>query len=85
MLVHGLDDKVVPPSQAERFAAAAKVAGHRCDLILLPATSHAFIVPRYKAPESAVVSAIRSADTFLVSLGWLSGEPTLERSQPPAW
>lgn len=85
LLVHGLDDKVVPPSQAWRFATAAKAAGNRCDLQMLPATSHAFIVPRYKSPESDVVSAIRAADTFLVSLGWLEGAATLELSNPPAW
>ncbi len=85
LLVHGLDDHVVPPSQAERFAAAAKAVGNRCDLSLLPGTSHAFIVPRYTAPEPVVVAAIRATDTFLISLGWLTGEPTLTNSEPPAW
>lgn len=85
LLVHGTDDKIVPVGQAERFAEAAKAAGNRCDLILLPETGHAFIVPNYKSPESVVVAAAHDADRFLASLGWLSGDPTLVPSDPPAW
>ncbi|MCU0793897.1 MAG: alpha/beta hydrolase [Opitutaceae bacterium] len=85
LLVQGTDDKVTPPVHAERFAAAAREAGARCELQLLSATGHAFVVPRYKAPESVVAEAIRSADRFLASLGWVSGEPTLALSEPPAW
>lgn len=85
LLVQGEDDKVTPPVHAGRFAAAARAAGVRCELRMLPATGHAFVVPRYKAPESAVVDAIRTADRFLVSLGWLEGEPALAPSVPPAW
>ena len=85
LLMHGASDKVVPVSQAERFADAAKAAGNRCDLLVLPATGHAFIVPNYKSPESVVVSAAHEADRFLASLGWLKGAPTLVPSDPPAW
>lgn len=85
LLVQGADDKVTPPLFAERFAAAARETGARCDLQLLPATGHAFVVPRYKFPEPVVAEAIRSADRFLASLGWLEGEPTLVLSDPPAW
>ncbi len=85
LLIHGLADKVVPATQAERFAAAASAAGAQCELQLLPAISHAFIVPRYKAPEPVVVDALRAADNFLVSLGWLTGEPTLVPSDPVDW
>lgn len=85
LLMQGADDKVTPPVHAERFAAAARAAGARCDFQLLPATGHAFVVPRYKAPEAVVAEAIRSADRFLASLGWLKGEPVLVLSEPPAW
>jgi len=85
LLMHGTEDKIVPVSQAERFAEAAKAVGNRCDLILLPETGHAFIVPNYKSPEAAVVSAAHDADRFLASLGWLQGAPTLKASAPPAW
>lgn len=85
LLMHGLDDKIVPASQSERFAQAAQAAGNRCDLVLLPGTGHAFVVPNYKSPEPVVVSAIHAADRFLTSLGWIEGEPTLVASDPPAW
>jgi acetyl esterase len=86
VILHGRADRVVPVSQAERFAAAARAAGNRCDLILYPEPiGHAFVVAGYKWPEPVVVEAIRAADRFLASLGWLSGEPTLVVSSPPAW
>jgi acetyl esterase len=85
LLLHGLADKVVPPSQAERFTAAMKQAGNRCDLVLLPKTGHAFAVALWKSPELVVVESLRTTDRFLTSLGWFSGEPTLEVSKEPAW
>ena len=85
LLMHGLADQVVPASQAERFAAAARAAGARCELVLLPDVAHAFVVPRYRAAECVVMEAVRAADRFLLSLGWLEGPPTLTASEPPAW
>jgi acetyl esterase/lipase len=85
LLMHGMADTVVPVAQAERLSAALRAAGNRCDLVLVPDAGHAFVLTRWKAPESHVVDAIRTADRFLVSLGWLSGEPTLTVSPEPAW
>jgi acetyl esterase/lipase len=77
LLMHGLDDTNVPPDQARRFADAMEKAGNRCDLVLLPKTRHAFVIVHYTAPDDQVVSAIRRADEFLRSLGYLKGKPTL--------
>ena len=86
ILLHGRADHVVPVSQAERFAEASRGAGSRCDLIIYEnGIGHAFVLAGYKYPESVVVEAIRAGDRFLVSLGWLKGEPTLTVSTPPAW
>jgi len=85
LLMHGRADTVVPLSQAERFAAASKASGNRCDLVVVEGVGHAFVIPAYKSPEPVVVSAVRMADRFLSSLGWISGEPTLAMSDPPAW
>ena len=85
LLMHGLDDHVVVPDQARRFAAAMKDKGNRCDLVLIEGARHAFIITKYTAPETSVVNATRKADEFLNSLGYLKGPPTLEPSQPPAW
>ena len=85
LLMHGLQDRIVEPGQSRRFAAAALEAGNRCDLVLLPEASHAFVLTGYRASEPAVVEVIRRIDGFLVSLGWLAGPPTLTVSEPPAW
>jgi acetyl esterase/lipase len=77
LLMHGLDDTNVPPDQGRRFADAMQKAGNRCDLVLLPKTRHAFVIVHYTAPDDQVVSAIRRADGFLRSLGYLKGKPTL--------
>ncbi len=86
LLLHGRTDRIVPLSQAERFAAAYRAAGNLIDFTVIEGgVGHAFVIPGYKWPESVVVEAVRSADTFLASLGWLSGPPTLTVSTPPAW
>ncbi len=85
VLMHGTDDHIVNAQQAQAFADADKKAGNRCDLIWMQGGRHAFVVADYTAPESVVVAAIRHADDFFVSLGWLRGPATLEVSSPPAW
>ena len=86
LLMHGRADRIVPLSQAELFADAYRVAGNRIDFTVVEGgVGHAFVIPGYKWPESVVVEAVRAADAFLASLGWLSGEPTLTVSSPPAW
>jgi acetyl esterase/lipase len=85
LLVHGTADKIVSIAQADRFAAASLAAGNRCDYQRLPDLGHAFVIAGYKWPEPIVVDAVRRADQFLISLGWLTGEPTLEVSATPAW
>lgn len=83
--LHGLADTVVSPDDSRRFAAAMKQAGNRCELVLLPETPHAFLIPNYKCSEAVVVNALRRGDEFLTSLGWFAGEPTLTVSDPPSW
>jgi len=78
LIMHGLDDRTVLPEQAKRFAAKMKEAGNRCDLILVPGARHAFVLTNYTAPPAIIVKAIRAADEFLESLGYVSGKPTLE-------
>jgi acetyl esterase len=86
IVLHGRADSVVPVSQAERFAAASRAIGSRCDLVIYEDNiGHAFVIAGYKAPEPVVVEAIRAGDRFLVSLGWLKGDPDLTISSPPAW
>ena len=76
---------MVSPDNSRQFAAAMKQAGNRCDLVLLPDTPHAFLIPNYKCSEAVVVNALLLGDKFLASLGYFSGEPTLTVSDPPSW
>lgn len=85
LVLHGTDDTVILPEQSVQFTEVMKKAGNKCELILLPITTHAFVCANYKAPEEVVVSAIRESDKFIVSLGLLKGEPTLVLSKEPAW
>jgi acetyl esterase/lipase len=85
LLMHGLDDHVVLPEQAKKFAAAMTAAQNRCDLDLIEGARHAFILTKYTATEDMVVRVVRKADDFLVSLGFLQGAPSLEVSPTPAW
>jgi len=83
--IHGLSDTAVSPDNSRDFAAAMKRAGNRCDLVLLPETPHAFLIPNYKCSEAVVVNALLLGDKFLTSLGYFSGEPALTVSDPPSW
>ena len=85
LLMHGTEDKIVNPEQVRRFAEAMAAAGNRCELVMVDGARHAFILPKYTAPEPLVAGALRRADTFLASLGFVKGDPTLEISNPPAW
>ena len=40
LLVHGLDDQLVPPSQALRTCARYRETGARCELLMLPGEGH---------------------------------------------
>jgi acetyl esterase/lipase len=47
VMVHGDDDRLVPVEQSRRYAAAARAAGDRCELVELPGVEHfALIDPR---------------------------------------
>ena len=85
LILHGLNDKVIPCEQSVRFTDAMKKVGNDCRIILLPNTRHAFVVPKYTATEEQVVNAITEGDRYLTSLGYLKGEPTLRVSSVPSW
>jgi acetyl esterase/lipase len=85
LLLHGLDDKIVPVSQARRFAEALAQAGVRCDLRLLEKQGHAFGIAYWRAPEPTVVETLRTIDAYLTTLGYVAGPPTLSLSAEPAW
>jgi len=85
LILHGLNDRVIPCEQSVRFTDAMKKAGNDCRVILLPNTRHAFVVPNYTATEEQVVNAITEGDKYLTSLGYLKGVPILKVSDIPSW
>lgn len=85
LLMHGLDDTVVPPDGSQLFAEKLRESGVPVELILIPGARHAFILPKYTATEEGVVNAMLKVDRFLAKNGYLSGEPTLILSPSPAW
>ncbi len=78
----GAEDKLIPVATAERYAAAMSAAGARCDLHLFDGQSHGFF-NESRSPEHFVLT-VEAMDRFLVSLGWLSGEPTIRDARPGA-
>jgi acetyl esterase len=85
LLMHGLDDTVVPADGSQCCAEALRESGVPVELVLIPGARHAFILPKYTASEQQVVEAMLLADRFLIKKGYLSGEPKLTISPSPAW
>jgi acetyl esterase/lipase len=71
----GTKDKLIPVATAERYKKLMAGKGCRCDLHLYKDQGHGFFNYRNKKYYAATVI---EADKFLVSLGYLKGEPTLE-------
>ena len=68
----GRNDNLIPVATVERFAAAMKSAGVRCDTFYYDAQPHGFF-----NQEPYKTRTLIEADKFLASLGWLKGPPTL--------
>jgi acetyl esterase/lipase len=68
----GRNDNLIPVATVERFAAAMKSAGVRCDTFYYDAQPHGFF-----NQEPYKTRTLIEADKFLASLGWLNGPPTL--------
>lgn len=77
IVFHGKADTTVPYATAEAFEAAMKRAGNRCELAGFEGQPHGFF--NFGRGENKLfVETVRKMDQFLVSLGWLKGEPTIE-------
>ena len=77
IVFHGKADKTVPFATVEVFAAAMKKAGNRCEVSGFEGQQHGFF--NFGRGDNAMFRAtLTQADKFLVSLGWLSGEATVD-------
>lgn len=73
----GRDDKLIPVATVERFQAAMKSAGVRCDAFFYADQGHGFF-----NQDPFKTRTLIEADKFLTSLGWLKGAPTLAEPDP---
>ena len=75
----GRKDNLIPVATLERFAAAMKTAGVRCDTFYYDDQPHGFF-----NQEPYKTRTLIEADKFLASLGWLKGPPTITEPTPAA-
>lgn len=79
LILSGREDKLVPVATVERFQAAMKQAGVRCDVVLYDKQGHGFF-----NSEPYLSRTLAEADRFLASMGWLEGPPTRKEPEVPA-
>lgn len=70
----GDKDDLIPVRVLTDFESEMKKVGVRCDTHIYPGAGHGFF---NKDPHYSLT--VIEADSFLASLGWLKGEPTLSR------
>lgn len=72
----GTADKLIPVTTAEKYRKLMTDRGVRCDLHLYDGQPHGFF--NY-SNKNLYTETVIEADRFLASLGYLKGEPTLEK------
>lgn len=70
----GTDDSLIPVATAEAYKKQMETVGSRCELRLYEGQGHGFF--NLKNPHHYLATVI-SADLFLISLGYLTGEPDI--------
>jgi acetyl esterase/lipase len=75
----GTQDKLIPVAVVERFKANMEKAGVRCEAIFYEGQGHGFFNPGKGGKMQFYYETLLATDKFLASLGWLKGEPTLQK------
>lgn len=71
----GTKDSLIPVETAKEYKRLMEARGRRCDLHLYEGQPHGFF--NYKSRENYTKTVVEM-DRFLLSLGYLKGEPTLQ-------
>lgn len=79
LVIVGEKDGIIPPKAVLAFAEAMKQAGNRCDAIVYPDKPHDFHNWNSSKPNPDFYDTLDRVDRFLISLGWLKGEPTIKK------
>ena len=74
IMFFGTKDKHVPVKTIKAFQKKMQEAGNRCDLFLYEGQGHGFFNFRH---HEYYKKTMLEADKFLISLGYLSGKPTI--------
>ena len=78
IVFHGTADSTVPFKTAELFAEKSKKLGNRCKLVGAEGQAHGFF-NFGRSENKHFLATVRAMDEFLADLGWLEGEPTVEK------
>lgn len=73
----GTQDKLIPVATAEKYKELMAAKGCRCELRLYEGRAHGFF--NYRGDMKDYNATMIEADKFLVSLGYIEGEPTLKK------
>ena len=79
----GTKDKLIPVVVVERFKAGMEKAGVRCEAIFYEGQGHGFFNPGKGGQTQFYEETLLATDKFLASLGWVKGEPTLQKLPAP--
>ena len=78
LIIVGEKDGIIPPKTVLAFAEAMQQAGNRCDALVYPGKPHDFHNWNPNKPNPDFYETLDRVDRFLISLGWLTGEPTIK-------
>ena len=79
----GSQDRVLPVSAAEEFKKRMAAVGARCDVWIYEGQPHGFF--NYRDGGNPYYNAtVFEADRFLASIGYIQGEPTLQKEEVEA-
>jgi len=80
VIFHGKADTTVPFFTVDRFTREMEKAGNRCELNGYDGEGHGFFNFR-RGGNKAFLDTVKKMDSFLASLGYLRGEPTVDGFQ----
>lgn len=80
LIIGGTNDPVASVPVVEKFRDAMRAAGIRCEVVFFEGDTHAYKFA--KEGDLRFAETLHATDTFLGSLGWLSGEPSLAPPSP---
>jgi acetyl esterase len=73
----GTKDSLIPVATAEKYKKVMEDSGRRCDLHLYKGQPHGFF------NKTKFYETLLETDKFLTSLGYLKGQPTLQKKPSP--